>query len=78
MYIPSPAMDSLLTFIRKFSIPDSSVRADYFGASVVEGTSPPKESQGLEKICEKRKYYSKQFKIVAVKLVIEKAVINRL
>lgn len=49
MYIPSPAMDSLLTFIRKFSIPDSSVRAAYFGASVVEGTSPLKKVKVLRK-----------------------------
>ncbi len=49
MYIPPPAVDSLLTFIRKFSSPDSSVLADYFGASVVKGTSPLKKVKVLRK-----------------------------
>ena len=49
MYIPSPGADSLLAFIRIFSSPESSVLAVYFGAPVVEGTSPLKKARALIK-----------------------------
>ena len=48
MYIPPPAVDSLLSFIRKASGPGSAFVADYFDTSVVDGTSPLQEAQVLK------------------------------
>jgi methyltransferase (TIGR00027 family) len=47
MYIPSPAVDGLLGLIANASGPGSSLVADYFSTSVVDGTSPLKEAQVL-------------------------------
>jgi O-methyltransferase involved in polyketide biosynthesis len=42
MYVPPPAVDGLLSFVVKASGPGSAFVADYFTASIVEGTSPLK------------------------------------
>ena len=47
MYMPPSAVDSLLAFISNFSVSGSSIIADYFDTTVVEGTSPLKEAQVL-------------------------------
>ena len=52
MYIPPPAVDALLTFIADASGPGSSLVADYFDTTVVEGTSPLKEAQVLRQFVE--------------------------
>ena len=52
MYIPPPAVDGLLTFVTNASGPGSSLVADYFPASVIEGTSPLKEAQVLRQFVE--------------------------
>ncbi len=52
MYIPPPAVDALLLFIREASCPGSAVVADYFDNSVVDGTSPLKEAQALRRFVE--------------------------
>lgn len=52
MYIPPPAVDALLAFIRDASGPGSAVVADYFDTAVVDGTSPLKEAQALKRFVE--------------------------
>jgi len=52
MYIPSVAVDGLLSFITNASGPGSAIVADYFSTSVVEGTSTLKETQVLRKFVE--------------------------
>ncbi|BBO73929.1 SAM-dependent methyltransferase [Desulfosarcina widdelii] len=47
MYIPPPAVDGLLMFIRSNSAAGSSLVADVFDTTVVDGTSPLKEAQVL-------------------------------
>ena len=47
MYVPPPAVDGLLAFVVNASGPGSSFVADYFSASVIEGTSPLQEAQVL-------------------------------
>jgi methyltransferase (TIGR00027 family) len=52
MYVPPPAVDGLLSFVVDASGPGSSFVADYFSASVIEGTSPLKEAQVLRQFVE--------------------------
>ncbi len=49
MYIPPPAVDGLLAFIRKRSAAGSSLVADVFDTTIVDGTSPLKEARMLRK-----------------------------
>lgn len=48
MYIPAPAVEALLSFIRNATGPGSGFVADYFDRSVVEGTSILPEAQALK------------------------------
>ena len=52
MYIPAPAVDSLLSFISRASAPGSALVADYFATSVIDGTSPLQEAKVLRKFVE--------------------------
>lgn len=52
MYIPPFAVDALLAFITGSSGPGSSMVADYFDTSVVEGTSPLREALVLRQFVE--------------------------
>lgn len=52
MYIPPPAVDGLLAFIRSNSAAGSSLVADVFDTTVVDGTSPLKEAQVLRSFVE--------------------------
>ena len=52
MYVPPPAVDGLLSFVVNASGPGSSIVADYFSDSVIEGTSPLKEAQVLRQFVE--------------------------
>jgi len=52
MYIPPPAVDGLLAFIRNCSAAGSSLVADVFDTTVVDGTSPLKEAQVLRSFVE--------------------------
>ena len=52
MYIPPPSVDALLAFISKGSGPGSSLVADVFDTSVIEGTSSLKEAQVLRQFVE--------------------------
>ena len=52
MYIPPPAVDGLLSFVFNASGPGSSIVADYFSASVVDGNSPLREAQVLRQFVE--------------------------
>ena len=52
MYVPPPAVDGLLSFVVNASGPGSSLVADYFSDSVIEGTSPLKEAQVLRQFVE--------------------------
>lgn len=52
MYIPPPAVDGLLAFIAKGSGSGSSLVADYFDTTVIDGTSPLKEAQVLRQFVE--------------------------
>jgi methyltransferase (TIGR00027 family) len=52
MYVPPAAVDGLLSFITSASGPGSAFVADYFPASVIEGTSPLKEAQILRQFVE--------------------------
>ncbi len=52
MYVPPAAVDRLLGFICKASEPGSAFIADYFDATVVDGTSPLKEAQALKSFVE--------------------------
>ena len=52
MYLPPAAVDRLLGFICKASKPGSAVVADYFDATVVDGTSSLKEAQALKSFVE--------------------------
>jgi methyltransferase (TIGR00027 family) len=47
MYVPPPAVDGLLSFVVNASGAGSSLIADYFIESVIEGTCPLKEAQVL-------------------------------
>ena len=47
MYVPLPAVDGLLSFVVSASGPGSSMVADCFTESVIEGTCPLKEAQVL-------------------------------
>lgn len=52
MYIPPPAVDGLLAFIRSNSAAGSSLVADVFDTTVVDGTSPFKEARVLRSFVE--------------------------
>jgi methyltransferase (TIGR00027 family) len=52
MYIPTPAVEALLTFVVKASGPGSAFVADYFEASVVAGTSLLPEAIALKAFVE--------------------------
>lgn len=52
MYIPPKAVDGLLDFIRRSSGPGSTLVADYFDTTVVDGTSPLPEARVLRKFVE--------------------------
>jgi len=52
MYLPPPAVDGLLTYIRSNSAAGSSLVADVFDTTVVDGTSPLKEARMLRKFVE--------------------------
>jgi len=52
MYIPSSAVEGLFAFIIKASGPESSIVADYFDTTVVEGKSPLKEAIVLRQFVE--------------------------
>ena len=52
MYVPPPAVDMLLSFVVNASGPGSSIVADYFSDSVIDGTSPLKEAQVLRQFVE--------------------------
>lgn len=53
MYIPPPAVDALLDFIRNASAKGSAVVADIFDTTVVDGTSTLPEAQVLKSFVEK-------------------------
>jgi methyltransferase (TIGR00027 family) len=52
MYIPPQAVDGLLSLVVNASGPGSTFVADYFNASVIDGTSPLKEAQVLRQFVE--------------------------
>jgi O-methyltransferase involved in polyketide biosynthesis len=52
MYVPPTAVHGLLSFFVSASGPGSSLVADYFSASVIEGTRPLKEAQVLRQFVE--------------------------
>jgi methyltransferase (TIGR00027 family) len=52
MYIPPPAVDGLLSFMASSAGPGSSLVADVFDKSVVDGSSPLREAQVLRQFVE--------------------------
>ena len=52
MYIPPPAVEGLLRFVTTSSGPGSSLVADYFEESVIDGSSPLPEAQVLRQFVE--------------------------
>jgi O-methyltransferase involved in polyketide biosynthesis len=52
MYISPPAVDILLAFISKNSGPESTIIADFFDTSVVDGTCSLKEACALRQFVE--------------------------
>jgi methyltransferase (TIGR00027 family) len=52
MYIPPAAAEGLLAFIARNSGPATSIVADYFDTTVVEGSSPLKEARVLRQFVE--------------------------
>ena len=52
MYIPPPAVETLLAFIRSASGSGSALVADFFDTSVIDGTSPLTEAQVLRSFVE--------------------------